>query len=98
MQLQIFAIYDSKANAFMTPFFSQTTGTAVRDFESAVNSENSTFGKYAADYTLFHLGEFDQSSAGFAMHETPQNMGLALTYLREPENSLERHLPGLQEA
>lgn len=58
--MKIFAVYDSKAEAYLQPYFAQTLGTAVRMFTSAAQDQESTFHKHAEDYTLFELGEFDE--------------------------------------
>ncbi len=83
MKLKVFSIHDSKAEAFIQPFYSQTTGTAVRSFEQAVNDPQSDFHKFAGDYTLFELGDFDQNTAVFTPLKTPINLGLALTYIKD---------------
>ncbi len=83
MKLKVFSIYDSKAEAFIQPFYSQTTGTAVRSFEQACNDRASDFNKFAGDYTLFELGEFDQNTAEFTPLQTIVNLGVAITYIKD---------------
>lgn len=83
MKLQTFAIYDSKAQAYLQPFFSQTIGTALRSFEQAVNDPNHDFSKYAADYTIFHIGSFDQSEGRYTQLDANVNLGTALTFMKE---------------
>lgn len=85
MKLQVFSVYDSKAEAFIQPWYSQTLGTALRSFEQAVNTESHDFQKFAGDYTLFHLGSFDQTKGRFDQLETPLNLGLAITFLKSPD-------------
>lgn len=53
---KIFAVYDSKVEAFMQPFFMPAKGAAIRAFTDLVNSKDHSFSKYAEDYTLFELG------------------------------------------
>ncbi len=83
MKLEVFSVYDSKAEAFIQPWYSQTLGTAIRSFETAVNKEGHDFQKFAGDYTLFHLGCFDQSEGHFDQKATPTNLGLALTFIHK---------------
>lgn len=83
MKLKIFTVYDSKAEGFIQPFFSPTTATAIRSFESACNDQGHEFYRYGADYTLFELGEFCQDTAEFNVHPTPVSLGLAVTFMRE---------------
>lgn len=69
--LQAYAIRDKKAEAFHTPFFSQNHATAIRSFESAVQTEGHEFQLHAEDYQLFALGSFDA--------ETGELVGEAVT-------------------
>jgi len=81
MHLKIFTVLDSKAEAFIQPFFSATTATAIRSFTIACNDQGHAFHRHSGDYTLFELGEFDQLSAIFDLHVTPINLGLAIQYI-----------------
>lgn len=59
---QMFAVYDTKAEAYLLPFFCQTKGQALRSFDDAVNSQDHQFNRHAKDYTLFHLGSYDEQT------------------------------------
>ncbi len=87
MKLQVFSIFDSKAEAFIQPWYSQTLGTAIRSFEQAVNQPDHEFQKFSGDYTLFHLGDFDQVSGRFNQLDTAVNLGLALTFIKGPHGA-----------
>jgi len=80
MKLLAFSVHDSKVEAFIKPFFDVTTGSAIRAFSDAVNEEGSQFHRHAADYTLFHVGEFDQEM-GRLLPMEPKSLGNAVTYL-----------------
>lgn len=82
MKLQVFSVYDSKAEAYIQPWYSQTVGTAIRSFEQAVNTEKHDFQKFSGDYTLFHLGEFDQNLGQFTQLTASVNLGVATSFLR----------------
>lgn len=60
---KIFAVYDSKALAYLQPFFSQSNGAAIRAFEDAVNDGTSPIAKHPGDYQLYEIGSVDDSSA-----------------------------------
>lgn len=79
MIVKVFSVFDSKAEAFIQPFFSQTSQTALRAFHQAAQQENHQFNQFAGDFTLFELGEFDDNDASFRMLDTPHNLGLAIT-------------------
>lgn len=62
---KVFAIRDIKAEAFDKPFFLSTVGQAVRAFSDEVERSDSMLHKHPDDYTLFELGEYDDSFGTF---------------------------------
>jgi len=80
-QLKVFSVYDSKAEAFLTPFFSGTTATALRSFEAACNDPQHDFLKYGADYTLFEIGSWDSSKGVLIPLQALVSLGLANQFL-----------------
>lgn len=81
MILKVYTVYDSKAEAYLQPFFSQSKGVAIRSFQEAVRDEKSNISKYPEDFTLFELGEYDDSNSKFNLHNTPQSLGVAVEFL-----------------
>jgi len=59
MRVQIIAIFDSKAKVFSNPMFFPSVPVAVRSFTDAVREPDSQYRKHPEDYSLWHLGEFD---------------------------------------
>lgn len=80
----VFTIYDSKAEAYLQPFFSPTKNTALRMFERAANDGESDIARWAEDYTLFEIGTWDQDTGLLLPHEAKINLGLA-SELKAPE-------------
>lgn len=67
MILIICAVHDSAAGAFNRPFFSPSTGLAVRSFRDEVNrnaSENTMY-SHPSDFSLYNLGQWDDSTGIF---------------------------------
>ncbi len=83
MKLLAFSVHDSKVEAFVKPFFDVTRGSAIRAFSDAVNEEDSAFHRHAEDYTLFHVGSFDQELGVFEVFSAPVSLGNALTFMVE---------------
>lgn len=81
----IFSVFDSKAQAFIQPLFSQTRGTAIRAFTQAANDQAHDFNRFAEDYTLFELGSFDPNTGKFDLHSTPESLCLASTVITATE-------------
>lgn len=78
----MFTIYDSKAEAYLQPIFALATGAAIRSFEAAANDEQHDFHRFAGDYTLFEIGDFDQHTGRCTVLEAPVNLGTALHFIR----------------
>lgn len=58
--MKIFTIFDSKAKAYLQPFFSRNSGTAIREITSVINNNEHPFSTNSEDYGLFELGEYDE--------------------------------------
>ena len=56
------AVYDVKAEAYGRPMFVPAVGLAMRAFMDEIKNQESQFCKYPDDFSLFKLGEFDDSS------------------------------------
>lgn len=83
MILKKFTVYDSKAEAYLTPFYTPSTGLAIRSFGVAANQEGHDFYKFGADFTLFELGEFDDKTALETPLAAPINLGTAITFIEQ---------------
>lgn len=81
----VFSVFDCKAQAFLTPIFCPTRGVAVRMFQAAVVDEGHDFHRFAEDYTLFELGDFDEQSAKFDLYSTPESVVIAAALLAATE-------------
>jgi len=66
MKHKVFTIYDSKARAYLVPFFLHEEGMAIRVFADCVNDKTHQFGKHPEDYTLFIIGTWEDEKAKFA--------------------------------
>lgn len=76
----VFAVYDSKAAAYLPPFFCRNAGVALRSFEAAAKDASHDFNKYAADYTLFHIGSFDEVNGVLIPLGANVNLGCAIQF------------------
>lgn len=95
MKISMFAIYDDKAEAFIQPFFSPNQAVAKRQFSTAINTVDHAFNANAADYTLFELGEFDQSTGSFSLLGSNVNLGNGLIFRR---SVMQEERPEIREA
>lgn len=83
MNYRIFAIFDSKAAAFLNPFFLPERAQARRAFGTAVLDPNTEFSKWPGDYTLFEIGAFDSATGVVEKCQVHENLGTGLVLLAE---------------
>lgn len=62
MELGVFSVYDSQAKAYSQPFYATNSAIACRMIEDVLEDSNHPFSKHSADFTLFHIANFDDST------------------------------------
>lgn len=64
MIYKMLSVYDSKAEAYMRPWFARSTGEAIRSFSDEVNSSSKESGlaHHPEDFILYELGTWDEIS------------------------------------
>lgn len=83
MKIQIFALYDSAAQIYGQPMFILNKGYAVRGFQELANNKSDNVGKHPADFTLFHIGEYEDTDCTIKMFESKVSCGTALEYVNK---------------
>lgn len=78
---KIFTVHDSKADAYLTPFYCPTTAVAIRSFTAAAQDSAHDFHRYAADYTLFELGYWNEQGGTISLLESKINLGVAIDFI-----------------
>lgn len=79
---KMFAVYDSKARTFCRPFFVAHEAVALRAFEGGANDPAQEMCQHPGDFTLFHLGEFDDDTGVVKPLAEHVNLGLAAQFKR----------------
>jgi hypothetical protein len=78
MKQIICTVKDRAADAFGRPMFVPSAGVAIRSFSDEINrnnADNQLF-NHPDDFDLYELGEFDDNSGLFALHEQPKLLSL----------------------
>lgn len=78
MELNIYSVYDVKANAYLPPFYLPTEGMAIRTFTDCVNSKDHQFGAHPEDYTLMYFGIFNDKQGSFEPLHPPKTIRTGL--------------------
>lgn len=89
MKLKMVSIYDSKAQAYLPPFFVRHVAHAVRGFQGALTNAETDFGKFPIDYSLHEFGEFDDETGQLELHPEPRGVmtgTVALAQARQDQN------------
>ena len=86
MKLIVCSIYDTKAKAYLRPFFVNATGQAIRSFSDIANDKEHDVGRHPEDYTLYRLGQFDDQN-GELMPEAPESLAQAITLIKDETNA-----------
>jgi len=60
--LQMFSVYDVKAEVYSQPITAPTINTMGRILGDVLAEGSHAYAKHPEDYVLFHLGEFDDST------------------------------------
>jgi len=84
MKQRMYAIRNSKAECYNTPFFQKTHGEAERSFRELTRDSNSMVSKYPDDYDLWYLGEYDTTLGTVNALQTPQHILKAVNIPNQP--------------
>lgn len=72
--MQVYTLFDNKAEAFMPPFYASDEANAknavIVFFADAEKSE----GINPVDFDLFHLGSYSQFDGKFAVFDVPKHL------------------------
>jgi len=77
MKLNAYATYDTAAAVYSKPFFAQSDGQVMREFQDiCVNAEH-PFGQHPEDYSLHRIGSYNDQTAKLES-ETPECLATGL--------------------
>ena len=78
MKQIICTVKDRAADAYGRPMFVPSAGVALRSFSDEINRNNAENQLYnhPDDFDLYELGEFDDNTGLFSLHEQPKLLSL----------------------
>jgi hypothetical protein len=78
MKQIICTVKDRAADAYGRPMFVPSAGVAIRSFSDEINRDNADnqLFNHPDDFDLYELGEFDDNSGLFTLHEQPKLLSL----------------------
>jgi hypothetical protein len=78
MKLVLCTVKDRAADAFGRPMFVPSVGVAIRSFSDEVNRDDpeNQLNRHPDDFDLYELGEFDDNTGLFDLHDQPKLLSL----------------------
>jgi len=86
MKLKLFVVYDAKTESYGVPFFRDFTANAIREWQEVASKKSDSqnqIAKFPADFCLFEIGSFEQSTGKLDIYETKYSLGLASEHVKE---------------
>jgi len=83
--MKICTIYDSKAEAYLTPMFFQSCAQGVRSFTDIVNDKSHAIGLHPEDYTLFCIGDWDERKGEIVLFKAAESLAQGI-HMVNPES------------
>lgn len=81
MIVNIYSVLDTKAKAFMQPFFTNNHATAFRGLEQQCKKPDHPFAQFPADFVLAQLGTFDDATGLITPFPSYENLGNMLQFM-----------------
>ena len=85
MVKKLFSVYDSQTELFGQPIMAVNKGDVIRQFTVIVNDGTSQYSLHVMDYSLFELGEFDESTGLFSPLTAPARVCMASELVKPKE-------------
>lgn len=87
--MRVYSVYDSKAQASVFQYFADTRGIAMRGFIDQCEKDGTMYAKHPGDFSLFEVGEFDETTQLVKGYDAVVNLGSALEFVGNGEKSRE---------
>lgn len=69
MKKKLFTVFDAKVEAYLDPMLARNRGEATRIMVNTLKQAGNVFSQYPEDFTLFEIGEWDDSTGRIVEHE-----------------------------
>ena len=93
MKTLVFSMYDEAAKAYTHPFFFHNRALGQRAFQDAVNAnDGSNVAKHPDQFTLFVIGEWDDTEGSLVPLIPMESLGNGLSY-KDKEIEIKEQLP-----
>ena len=85
MTTEMYTIFDSEAQIYQLPFYEINDGTAIRKLQQfATKSPEDVMVRYPEQFTLFHIGTYDDSTG--SLHPVDPSVIMQMDKIITKEN------------
>lgn len=74
MKVHVYSVKDTKAKAFLQPFFSMNDDVCLRSIRHVLAQPDHVFTLNPQDYDLYQIGIFDDLTGKFDLLPAPEHM------------------------
>lgn len=74
MKVMMFSVLDAAVSTYDRPFFARTKGEAIRSLMDAAREKSTNLNMHPSDFSLFLVGEFDQSLGILIPRDAPEKI------------------------
>ena len=82
MKQPMYALFDSKAKAWLPPFLGRSDEDAKLSFAVLCQDAEHPVGRHPADYTMFRVGDWDTEKGELLPLEVRENLGNGIYFAR----------------
>lgn len=83
--MKMYTVYDSKIQAYDKPFVLRNMAEATRAWSQAVNDPQTMMSKYPADYVLYEIAEWDDTTGKIKTYDAPKSVGIGTEFINVPK-------------
>ena len=88
MIINVYAIHDSKAHSYLQPFFMHNNELAIRSFTDASMNPETQFNQHPLDYTLFHIGTYDDETSIITPQAPPEMLLTSALAIKQANDAI----------
>lgn len=87
---KMYSVYDSKVQSYERPWIAPNKGSALRAVLDVFKDPNHPFTKWPADFTIFEIGEWDETTGTMIPYQTKVNCGVMIELIPIAQASADR--------
>lgn len=80
MIYKLYSVRDNAVGAYLPPMLMRSRGEATRAVTEALRDPQHQFSKHSQDFVLFELGEWDDNSGAYCLHDAPFSLGVLVEF------------------